>query len=111
VGYITRYVALGLAVVSFGIGLWTSREQYLDSSRSKATTECQTRINQQFLSVLKERARLGQENSTNINNLVKAVFTAKDSKTAMADYQRYLTELDRINGETQRATYPDLQSC
>lgn len=101
---VAGYAALFLAVLSVGAGMWT-QVQISDKS------SCQTAINQEFLTTLKQRATIWKENTDSINNLIKGVFNTKDPKVALQDYQNYLTELDTINGELGKATYPDFGSC
>lgn len=97
-------VALVLAVTSLISG-------YFKQQHDHQVIDCQTKINTQFLDTLKERARLSAEDTANINKLVQEVFTVNDKKTALADYQSYLTEVDRINGEVSRASYPSFNRC
>lgn len=101
---VAGYIALILGAVSFSFGL------YQQVQLSDKTT-CQTAINQEFLATLKERGAIGKENTDNINTLIKDVFSTKDPKVALKDYQDYLTELDTINGELGKATYPNFSSC
>lgn len=101
---IAGYIALVLGAVSFSFGLW-QQVQLSDK------TTCQTAINQEFLATLKQRAAIGTENTNNINRLIKGVFSTKDPKVALGDYQDYLTELENINGELGKATYPNFGSC
>ena len=97
-------VALLMATVSFSLSVY---QQAQDGSR----TLCQFNINQQFLATLKQRAVIGKDNTDNINNLIKEVFSTKDPKVALQDYQTYLTRLEAINGEFSKATYPNFSSC
>lgn len=97
-------VALVLALVANVAGVVT---QTIEQRQAN----CQTQINQEFLATLKQRSAIGKENTDNINNLIKGVFSAKDPKTAMKYYQDFLTELDNINGELSKAKYPSLHSC
>ena len=97
-------VALLIAALSIIFGTITQFE-------SRATVSCQTRINQEFLAILKTRSAIGNENTANINNLIKEVFSTKDPKVALADYQTYLTELAKIDAELKAATYPDIGDC
>lgn len=101
---IAGYVALILGAVSFSFGLY-QQVQLSDK------TSCQTAINQEFLATLEQRSAIGKENTDNINALIRGVFSTKDQKTALKDYQDYLTELETINGELGKATYPDFSSC
>lgn len=97
-------VALLMATVSFSLSIY---QQSQESSR----TFCQFNINQQFLATLKQRAVIGKENTDNINALIKQVFSTKDPKVALQDYQNYLTRLESINGELSKATYPNFGTC
>ena len=97
-------IALALAAFSVAAGLYT---QWQISEKSS----CQYNINQQFLATIKQRAEIGNESTANINNLIKGVFSTKDPKVALQDYQTYLTRLDTINGELGKATFPDLGAC
>lgn len=101
---VAGYIALTLGAVSFAMGLYVG-------FRTQAEARCQTNINQEFLATLKQRAAIGKENTDNINTLIKDVFSTKDPKVAMHYYQDYLTELDTINGELGKATYPNFTSC
>lgn len=103
-GKVAGYIALVLGAISFSFGLW-QQVQLSDK------TSCQTAINQEFLATLKQRAAIGKENTDNINTLIKDVFSTKDPKVALKDYQDYLTELDNINGELGKAAYPNFGSC
>lgn len=97
-------VALLMATVSFSLSIY---QQAQEGSR----TLCQFTINQQFLATLKQRAVIGKDNTDNINTLIREVFSTKDPKVALQDYQNYLTRLESINGELSKATYPNFSSC
>lgn len=101
---VAGYIALALGAVSFAVGLYTGL-------RTQAEASCQTNINQEFMATLKQRAAIGKENTDNINRLITDVFSTKDPKVAMKYYQDYLTELDTINGELSKASYPNFTSC
>lgn len=73
---------------------------------------CQSAINKTFLVILKERAAIANENTSNINNLIQEVFTPGITPAeAETDYKSYLTELAKINDDLQHATYPKIGDC
>jgi hypothetical protein len=106
VNRIDGFIAIGLAVVSMGLGI-------VYQNQIHAKTECQARINQIFLATIKERAELNNEDMANINKLLlEALNSAKNTKAQnIAEAEAYQKELDKINGELAKATYPDLGSC
>jgi aminoglycoside phosphotransferase family enzyme len=111
-----RYVgvlALILAIAAVVFGFFQQTERSHEVSRQAAVSSCQTRINQEFLAVLKERATIGNENTTNINDFVVAILNSKGNTAAQNAkiVNTYLTGLAKINGELQHATYPDIGSC
>lgn len=99
-------LVLLLALASLG---WSTYTQV----RYSAVTACQTRINQDFLSIIKERSQLSNENTTNINKLIVELFDSAKNTPAQdtAEEKAFLTELDKVNGELQRTTYPDIGDC
>lgn len=103
---IAGYVAIVISLVSLVLGV-------IYQNHLADVTSCQTRINQEFLAVIKERAELNNENTANINKLIVEAFSASTKTIAerKAEGQAYLTELDRINGELAKATFPSLSSC
>lgn len=99
------FVALVLGAVSTGFAVYTQ-------AHAEDQVKCQSAINQEFLTILKERAAIGNENTANINNLIQEVFTPGiTSEQAEKDYQNYLTELAKINGDLKHATYPEIGNC
>jgi len=102
-----RFVGWFAVAIAFG----SAAIGYYGQQDSNNRAACQTRINQEFLAVIKERAKVGNANTKNINDLIQEVFSTKDPKVALADYQKYLKELAVINGELQRDTFPDIGSC
>lgn len=111
-----RYVGWLALLLAIGAVVFTSVEQSertTEVHRTAATAACQTKVNQEFLAVLKERATISNENTSNINDFVVALINSKKNTPAQdaAVIKTYLTELAKINGELQHATYPDIGSC
>ena len=95
---------------------WSTYAQQVAHSQAvtlQIKTACQTRINQEFLTVIQQRAALNAENEQNINQLlVEALNGSKNTPAQNAVLaKKYLDELDRINDALKRATYPDIGSC
>jgi hypothetical protein len=99
-------IAILLAMVSSCFAIYTQ-------VRYSEVTACQARINQTFLTVIKERSQLSNENNQNINSLIVQVFklSSGDKAAALAEYKAYLTELDKVNNELRQATYPNIGDC
>lgn len=73
---------------------------------------CQAAINKEFLAILKDRAGIGNENTSNINNLIQSVFKKGETPAeAEKSYGVFLTELAKINGELKSAKYPSIGGC
>ena len=102
-----RYVAwlavlLVIVVAVFG---------YIGQNRDNDRAACQTRVNQEFLTIIKQRAALSTESTGTIDNLIVSVFADKTPAQAQADYQKFVKELETVNGELKRATFPSVGSC
>jgi hypothetical protein len=104
-------VVLAVAVGIYGYVDQTQRNNL--ANRVAAQSTCQTKVNQEFLAVIKERAAIGNENTANINAFVVAVINSKNYTPAQdaKAISVYLTELAKINGELSRATFPAIGSC
>lgn len=95
-------VALAITVAALG---------YVSQQNDNNRAACQTRVNQEFLAVIKQRAALSTESTANIDALIVSVFADKTPQQAQADYAKYKARLDTINGELKRATFPSIGSC
>lgn len=104
-----RYIGWVALVLAIGVAVNSSVGQQEDNNRAA----CQTRVNQEFLAVIKERAEINNENTDNLNNFVVAFLHSKNNTPAQDQevINTYLTELAKINGELKRATFPSIGSC
>lgn len=99
-------VAVFLAIVSTGFATYT-QVHYAE------VTACQTRINQEFLQTIKNRAGLNNDNEANINKLILELFSSAKNTPAQdaAEEKAFITELDKVTHELRQATYPDIGDC
>lgn len=102
-----RYVGV-LALI---LAIFVAVNGYVAQQDDNNRAACQTRVNQEFLTVIKQRAALNTSATANIDKLIVAVFADKTPQQAQADYKKYLAELDTINGELKRATFPSVGNC
>lgn len=107
-----RNVERVLGVATLVLGITATAISYHAQVREEHSTSCQTQVNQEFLTVIKERGAIGNANTENINSLIQEVFTKGSTQQQIQnDYAKYLTELAVINGDLKRDTYPDIGSC
>lgn len=106
-------IAVLLAVVAGILSVVTNVEVTDQRNENAAKVVCQTAINQEFLSVIKTRGSIGNENVANLNNFVVAFINSKNNTPAQDQkvITTYLTELAKINGELAKATYPSIGDC
>lgn len=102
-----------IGVVALLLALFAGVDSYVGQQDDNNRSACQTRVNQDFLAVIKERATISNENTANLNDFVVAFLHSKSNTPAQDQViiNKYLTELARINGELQRATFPSIGNC
>lgn len=106
-------VAVILAVFAGVMSTVTNIEVTDQRNQDAARVACQTAINQEFLSVIRTRGSIGNENVANLNDFVVAFINSKNNTPAQDQkvITTYLTELAKINGELAKATYPSIGDC
>jgi hypothetical protein len=109
IGWLALFLAVAVAV----LGFVDQTERTNLANRVAAQSACQTKVNQEFLAVIKDRANISNENTANLNNFIVAFLHSKNNTPAQdtAVIDAYLTELAKINGELKRATFPSIGSC
>lgn len=108
-----RAVEIVVGGAALALGITGTIFSYNTQTQDKNQVSCQTRINQEFLTVLKERATIGNENTENLNNFIVSFINSANYTKAQdaAVIKTYLTELATINGDLKNATYPDIGHC
>ena len=102
-----------LGAIALVLGLTATALSYHTQINDDRRNSCQTKINQEFLATLKERATINNNNTNNINGFVVALINSASYTKAQdaAVIKAYLTELATINGDLKAATYPDIGNC
>jgi hypothetical protein len=102
-----------MGVVALALGVFSTAFTTYTQVTDAHQVSCQSDINQEFLTTLKTRASIGNENTKNINDFIIALINSKNNTPAedQAVINSYLAKLAEINAELAKATYPDIPSC
>lgn len=99
----------GLYIVLVIVAILTILQGAYFSYRSREEARCQTRINEKFLAVLKDRSDTNEADRKNISTMVEKVVNAKTREDTRQALDRYLAEKQRIDAQRKNLPYPDLE--
>ena len=100
-----------IGVLVLALALASLAQLLFVSYSMRQSVECQSRVNEAFLSTLKSRAQIGDGDRDAVRMLVSdlvAAKTEKQSQEAIADYNEQNQKLDALRGSFE---YPDIGSC
>lgn len=99
-------IALVLGFIATGVSTYTQIHENHQAA-------CYNRIDQEFLSVIKQRSAVQNENTANLNYFVEQAIESPKYTQAQKEafIHTYLTELAKINGELRSLTFPNFNGC
>lgn len=109
IGRVEKWAGVVAILVAIFAAFFAAYTQQHDASRAA----CQTRVNQEFLVIIKQRAVLSTENTDNLNYFVQQLLKSKNYTHAQdeAVIKTYETKLAEINVDLRKATYPAIGNC
>lgn len=101
-----RERVLGLFLVF--IALAAVAQNFYFQQHQRQITNCQTRYNVAFQTILKERSSIADRDKDNLSTFINSLGTTKSQAESRKAFERYVTINNELDKERRSTKYPEL---